>query len=55
MEPCGAPFIATPPFCDFDASKVPWKPETEKTDRANYTIQNKNLHGIYKKNNLYCL
>jgi len=37
MEPCGGPSIATPPFFVFEASDVPWKLETEKTGRVNYT------------------
>jgi len=40
MKPCGGPSIATPPFFVFEASNVPWKLDTEKTDVINYTEEN---------------
>jgi len=49
MEPCGDPWITTRPFFVFEASNVPWKTKTEKTDTVNYTIENTLLHRIHKK------
>jgi len=40
MATCGDPLKATPPFFIFEASNVPWKPETEKTVTVNYTVEN---------------
>jgi len=49
MEPCGGPPTATPPFFVFEASNVPWTPDTEQTGTLNYTEENTLLSRMQKK------